>query len=66
MEIRVYSGMKSLRTEMCPVCGGSSFSATKKEKCKACFGQGYQTWQLIEPEKQRKTDAVQRLISYTE
>jgi DnaJ-class molecular chaperone len=50
--------MKKTKTEMCVVCGGASFRASKNAKCDACFGQGYQTWQLVEPEKVKKIDDV--------
>jgi ribosomal protein S27AE len=57
--------MKKIKTEMCPTCGGSSFSATKMAKCDACGGKGYQTWQLVEePIKQevQQHGTVQRSI----
>ena len=56
--------MKKTKTEMCVVCGGASFRASKMAKCEACFGQGYQTWQLVEPEK-KQNDTVQRLLDFT-
>lgn len=50
---------RKIKTEMCPVCGGASFRASTKKKCDACFGLGYQTWQLVVPEQVNPSDVVQ-------